>query len=120
MSDATTLSAPPPEAPAHSADEVRRHVRVYLMVFGALAVLTVVTVVVGYLHLPIVPALVVALLIASVKAGLVAAYFMHLVSEESVIYALLGITAVLLLAMFALFVSTFFDQEGGLLHTLVA
>ncbi|MEX0600061.1 MAG: cytochrome C oxidase subunit IV family protein, partial [Rhodothermales bacterium] len=70
---------------AHNIEEVKKHVRVYISVFAALAILTVVTVGVGYLHLPILPALIAALVIASIKAGLVAAYFMHLVSEERVI-----------------------------------
>ncbi len=104
-------------AQTHTAEEVRKHVRVYLMVFGALAVLTIVTVAVGYLHLPIVPALIVGLLIASVKAGLVAAYFMHLVSERKVIYGVLIMTGLFLLFMFILFISAYADQDGGLIVT---
>ena len=101
-------------AQTHSVEEVKKHGRVYLMVFGALAVLTIVTVAVGYLHLPIVPALIVGLLIATVKAGLVAAYFMHLVSERKVIYGVLIMTGLFLLAMFILFISAYADQDGGL------
>lgn len=93
-------------------DEIRRHVRVYLIVFGALAVLTIVTVAVGYLHLPIVPALLAALFIAAIKAGLVASYFMHLISEKKVIYAILVMTGVFLVAMFLLFTFAYFDQDG--------
>lgn len=95
------------------AEDVRKHVRVYLLVFGALAVLTVVTVAVGYVRLPIGAALAVALLIASVKGGLVAAYFMHLVSEKRLIYALLILTMGLLVAMFLLFAFVYLDQDGG-------
>ncbi len=72
---------------------VRQHVRVYVMVFAALAVLTVVTVAISYLHLPTHYAIGVAVIVASVKASLVAAYFMHLVSEEKVIYYLLLLCA---------------------------
>ncbi len=100
-------------AQTHSVDEVKKHVRVYLMVFGALAVLTVVTVAVGYLHLPIGPALAVALVIALVKGGLVASYFMHLVSERKVIYWVLILTGVFLVCMFIIFVSAYHDQEGS-------
>ncbi len=71
------------------ADHVREHVRVYLMVFAALGVLTVVTVAISYLDLPTSYAITIAVIVASVKASLVAAYFMHLVSEEKVIYYLL-------------------------------
>lgn len=94
-------------------EDVKKHVRVYVAVFGALAVLTVVTVAVGYLHLPFVPALIAALLIATVKAGLVAGYFMHLVSEERVIRSLVWLSLGLLVAMFALFTVYYFDQGGG-------
>lgn len=94
-----------------SVEEVKKHIRVYLTVFGALAVLTVVTVVVGYLHLPIWPALIAGLLIAMVKGGLVAGYFMHLVSEKKVIYWVLAVTVVFLICMFILFISAYHDQE---------
>jgi cytochrome c oxidase subunit 4 len=97
----------------HSVEEIKKHVRVYMLVFGSLAVLTVVTVVVGYLELPFVPALIVALLIATVKAGLVAAYFMHLVSEEQVIRWLVWLSLALLLVMFLLFSVYYVDQGGS-------
>ena len=75
------------------ADHVREHVRVYLMVFAALGVLTIVTVAISYLDLPTSYAITIAVIVASVKASLVAAYFMHLVSEEKVIYYLLALCA---------------------------
>ena len=62
----------------HSVDDIRAHVKIYMMVFGALAVLTAVTVAVSYLNLSIGPAIALALLIATVKASLVALFFMHL------------------------------------------
>jgi cytochrome c oxidase subunit 4 len=75
------------EHPAHHHDpaEIDRHVRVYMIVFATLAFLTVVTVGVSYLHLSTVPAIALGLLIASVKASLVACYFMHLISERKLI-----------------------------------
>jgi cytochrome c oxidase subunit 4 len=82
------------------------------MVFAALAVLTVVTVAVAYLHLSFVPALIIALFIASVKGGLVAAYFMHLVSEKKVILWILIVTVVFFAAMFILFPAAHADQAG--------
>ncbi|MCH7869064.1 MAG: cytochrome C oxidase subunit IV family protein [Myxococcales bacterium] len=75
------------------AEHVKQHVKVYLMVFAALGVLTVVTVAISYLDLPTSYAIAVAIAVASVKASLVAAYFMHLVSEEKVIYYLLALCA---------------------------
>jgi len=102
-------------AELHSPEEIRKHVRVYMMVFGSLAVLTIVTVTVGYLKLPIVPAMIVALFIACIKGGLVASYFMHLITEKKLIYWLLILSAVFLFIMFALFISAYNSQEGGYL-----
>lgn len=76
-----------------NAEEVRKQVRVYLSVFAALAVLTAVTVMVSYFHLPVHKAVIIALIIASVKGSLVAGYFMHLISEERLIYWVLVLTA---------------------------
>ena len=83
------------------AAHVRQHVRVYVMVFVALAVLTVVTVAISYLQLPTVFAISVAMVVATVKAGLVASYFMHLISEEKVILWLLILCAAFLFSVFA-------------------
>ncbi len=96
----------------HSAEEVRKHVRTYLFIFGTLLVLTVVTVAVSYLHLPIVPALIVALLIAFFKGGLVARHFMHLVGEKPLIFQFLILTVVFVVFMFILFIWALLDQQG--------
>lgn len=68
------------------ASEVKQHVRVYLTVFTALAVLTMLTVGISYLHLPTAPAILLAMVVATLKAGLVAGFFMHLVTEQKVIH----------------------------------
>ncbi len=102
-------------AELHSAEEIRKHVRVYMMVFGSLAVLTVVTVAVGYLKLPIVPAMIVALFIACIKGGLVGSYFMHLITEKKLIYWLLILSAAFLFVMFSIFIWAHYSQEGGYL-----
>ena len=44
----------------------------------------------------------VALLVATMKGTLVACYFMHLISEKKLIYAVLAITAVFFVALLAL------------------
>ena len=81
------------------AEDIQKHVRVYVMVFAALAALTVVTVAVSYLQLSMVPALLVALFIACIKGGLVAAYFMHLISEKKVIISILLLTVAFFVPM---------------------
>jgi cytochrome c oxidase subunit 4 len=59
---------------------------IYLAVFAALLVLTVATVAVSYLDLGIMN-VAVALLIASLKASLVALFFMHLKFENKLVWA---------------------------------
>jgi len=68
------------------------HIRGCMVVFGCLLVLTVITVLASYLHLPTSAAIVVALCIASVKGSMVSLYFMHLISEKKLIYLSLGFT----------------------------
>ena len=80
--------------PAHdnSPEAVQKEVKKYLLVFGALAVLTVITVAISQFHLPTWQAVTLALLVATVKGSLVAAFFMHLISERKLIYAVLVLT----------------------------
>jgi cytochrome c oxidase subunit 4 len=85
----------------HAAD-IDRHVRIYVTVFVALMVLTIVTVAIARLHLPVPIAIGVALLVATIKGSLVACYFMHLISEKKLIYAVLVLTAVFFAALLAL------------------
>jgi len=85
----------------HAAD-IDRQVKVYITVFVALMALTIITVAISYLHLPLAIAVSVALLVATVKGSLVACYFMHLISEKKLIYAVLILTAVFFVALLAL------------------
>jgi len=94
---------------AAGAEEIRKHVRVYLVVFAALAVLTVVTVLASYIEVSTPLGIAIALLIATVKASLVAFYFMHLVSEKKAIYGILILTVVFLIVM--LLVPLFTDTD---------
>ena len=89
----------------HAVD-IDKHVRIYITVFVALMVLTVVTVAISYLDLSTPIAVTVALLVAIVKGSLVACYFMHLISEKKLIYAVLALTAAFFVALLALPVVT--------------
>ena len=89
----------------HAAD-IDKHVRTYVIVFAALAVLTIVTVGVYYLHLPAAAAIGLALFIAAIKAALVASYFMHLISEKKLILWILGLTVAFFVALLLLPVLT--------------
>jgi len=92
----------------HAAD-IDKHVRIYITVFVALMVLTIVTVAISYLHLPLAAAVTAALFVATVKGSLVAGYFMHLISEKKLIYAVLVVTAFFFVALLALPVFTVHD-----------
>ncbi len=75
----------------HTPEEIRQHVKIYIRVFAALAVLTVVTVAVSYLHLAVGATILTALAIATFKAGLVASFFMHLAYEKKIIFYILAV-----------------------------
>ena len=90
-------------APHHSAEEIDRHVRTYLMVFGALLVLTLATVGAwAFLHLPLGATIALALFIAVVKGSLVACFFMHLISEKKLIHYVLVLTVIFFFALLLL------------------
>jgi cytochrome c oxidase subunit IV len=72
--------------------DIASHVKVYMYVFYALIVGTIITVAVSYVDLGERLNLMVGLFIASCKALLVAGYFMHLISEKKMIYGLLVVT----------------------------
>ena len=84
---------------ANDLEAVKKHTRTYISVFVALMVLTVLTVAVAQFHMPVLAAVVVALIIASFKGSLVAAFFMHLSHERKPIYWLLVLTVVFFLVL---------------------
>jgi cytochrome c oxidase subunit 4 len=94
----------------------RRHVRVYIGVFVALLVATVLTVAVSFVHFghedSHVGNVTVALVIAVMKAALVAGFFMHLFSERRSIYTMLAATGVFFVGLVALTVFSFYDAPG--------
>lgn len=99
----------------HAAHEdVSKQMGKYYAVFVALLCLTAVTVGVSYLKLARPYAIAVALVIASVKAGLVAAVFMHLISEKKVIFAVLLLTALFFVILLALPNLTVFEHHSGM------
>ena len=92
----------------HAVD-IDRHVKVYITVFVALMVLTIVTVAISRLHLSVPIAVTVALLVATIKGSLVACYFMHLISEKKLIYAVLALTAAFFVVLLVVPVVTVHD-----------
>ncbi|HEX7860486.1 MAG TPA: cytochrome C oxidase subunit IV family protein [Verrucomicrobiae bacterium] len=77
----------------HGHHDVAKEVRKYLLVFGALIIGTILTVAVSYIELhPHWKNIAIGLVIALVKGGLVAAFFMHLIDEKKLVYGVLGAT----------------------------
>jgi cytochrome c oxidase subunit 4 len=91
---AESVAVPPAHHDDHNSPEhIKKEIRVYLLVFAALAVLTAITVWLCFgLHMPVKMAILIALIVASIKGFLVAGFFMHLLSERKLIYAILGLT----------------------------
>ncbi|HEX5758098.1 MAG TPA: cytochrome C oxidase subunit IV family protein [Thermoanaerobaculia bacterium] len=98
---------------AHDVEAIRRQTRTYVMVFAALAVLTVVTVAASRLDLNPGMTIAVALLIAAVKGSLVAGYFMHLIDERKAIYWLLALTVIFFILLMFLPLGDAADSIGG-------
>ncbi len=80
------------KTPAAAHDEHRPNVAMYVKVFGALMVLTLVTVAISKVHLPPAQAIGLGLFVATIKASLVGALFMHLWGENKLIHTALWIT----------------------------
>ena len=99
----------------HAVD-IDKQVKIYITVFVSLMALTIITVAVSRFHLPIHLAVTVALFVAIIKGSLVACYFMHLIAEKKLIYAVLAITAFFFAALLALPVIT--HSDGFWIHGL--
>src|SRR5438045_7643748 len=85
----------------HAAHNVAKHVRKYLLVGLTLITFTAITVALSYVNFGTMKANVaVALLVATFKAGLVAAIFMHLSAEKRLIYRVLYFTGFFVLGLF--------------------
>jgi cytochrome c oxidase subunit 4 len=94
----------------HSVEEIKKETKVYILVFVALAALTMITVAVSYLHLSAGAAVILALFIAAIKGSLVAAFFMHLISERRLVYAVLLLTLAFFLALIFLPLGGYMDR----------
>ena len=89
------------------------NVRPYMVVFGTLLVLTMVTVAGASLNVSESTHVLVAVSIATIKAALVAMFFMHLKGEKPMVFWPLGLTAVLFAALFAFLLWTEGDHLFG-------
>jgi cytochrome c oxidase subunit 4 len=101
-------------AAADHAADIDRHVKIYITVFVALMALTIITVAISRLHLPVHQAVTIALLVAVIKGSLVAGFFMHLISEKKLIYAVLALTVAFFVAL--LFLPVLTHSNGFWIH----
>jgi cytochrome c oxidase subunit IV len=84
---------------AHIGHDTSAEVRTYLIIFGALASLTLLTVGVAYMNLPHGSGVMIALLIAAAKVYLIASFFMHLRGEGRLINVSIAVCLALLLVL---------------------
>ena len=89
---------------ADSPQEIQKQVKKILLIGAILIFFTVVTVGLSYVELPSHSLnIIVGMILATVKAALVALVFMHLNHEAKLIYKVLAFTAAFALALFLLF-----------------
>jgi caa(3)-type oxidase subunit IV len=94
----------------HSPEEIKKHVRRYLLIGLALMIGTFLTVWAAFIDFgKVLPGgesvnwnVVVALIIACAKGFLVAGFFMHLISEKKMIYSVLAFTVFFFAALMVL------------------
>jgi len=86
--------------------------RVYLTTFATLIVLTVVTVSVSYVNLGTTVNLMIALLIATIKASVVAAFFMHLATDHK-FHTVVFVSSLVFLIIFISFTAFDTTARGG-------
>ncbi len=99
-------------AHAHESHSIRG----YMFVYFALLIGTVFTVYAAQIDLGHHWNIVLALVIACVKAFLVGAYFMHLISEKKMIYSVLGFTTFFFVVLMGL---TLYSMHNFPAHTVL-
>jgi len=109
-----TTHSPHPQAAGSHDHDISKHVKVYVAVFVALLLGTLLTVGMYSIHFDrMAVTITIALFIATVKASLVAGFFMHLVSERKAVYAILLATVFFFAAMMYLTVWARGEMPSG-------
>jgi caa(3)-type oxidase subunit IV len=102
--------SPDPSEHEEYAHNVQKHVKGYLMVGAMLLAFTAITVALSYVDFGTRKANIgVAMAVATLKAGLVAAIFMHLAAEKRLIYRVLVFTGFFVLGLFWLIFLAWYD-----------
>jgi cytochrome c oxidase subunit 4 len=118
----TTDAAAAGHAGDHSHDDIAKHVKGYVLVGGALFVCTAITVWLSYVDFDKWFGghnwnFIIAMIVATFKAGLVAAIFMHLKQERITIWKFLLFTAFFCLGLFFLTLLHWDDPIFGTTRT---
>jgi cytochrome c oxidase subunit 4 len=109
MNNPPDISQDPSEHEEY-AHNVQKHVRGSLMVGALLLSFTAITVALSYVNFGTPKAnIAVAMLVATLKAGLVAAIFMHLAAEKRLIYRVLVFTGFFVLGLFWIIFLAWYD-----------
>jgi caa(3)-type oxidase subunit IV len=95
----------------HELEHIQKHIKFYWAIFGALGIFTLLTVGVAQLDFGShANNFTVGIIIAAIKASLVALFFMHLWGEKKLIYRILAFTVFFAIGLFALSLLAYFDH----------
>jgi len=89
---------------------------IYYKIFGTLAVLTVVTVLLNKLSVGIGVAIILALIVATLKASLVVSFFMHFIHEKGSVYFVLASTVFFVAGMFIIIIGSNYSVPEGTVY----
>jgi caa(3)-type oxidase subunit IV len=99
----------------HSVEEARKHMRTYAIIGVALMIGTGLTVWAAFINFGSREVnIIAALVIASTKGFLVAGFFMHLISEKKMIYAVLACTVFFAAAL--MFLTLLSMNQSSIIH----
>jgi cytochrome c oxidase subunit IV len=115
MSNPPSTTATVAPSDEHSLEDVRKHVRTYLIIGVALMFGTVLTVWASLIDFGSREYnIAIALIIASVKGFLVVGFFMHLISEKKMIYSVLVFTVFFFVAL--MFLTLWSMANNSIIH----
>ncbi len=84
----------------HEIEHIKSHIKVYVWIFAMLILGTILTVAISYVDFGAAwKNITVGLIIATIKATLVAGWFMHLISEKKLIYSIMAVTVFFFVAL---------------------
>ena len=100
------------EEKENHAEDIQHHIKVYVNVFIALAILTIVTVAVSFLDVSFIEAFFIAITVATIKGSPVLSFFMHLLEEKPAVIWILATTMVAFLILMFIPLISLTDQAN--------